>query len=502
MGCRRLDAWPIPPGWNALVFDRREELDEHLVAEFLVRLRRLAAPRVVLASGATFAGFFAELRRRVDGGRADLSAAVFTHLDEFLGVDPFAPGSLSREIRDALFPDADPRRGRFAPVDARRADAVAAHEALAAGADLALLGVGRNGHVAFNEPGSPFGARTRLSALAASTREQHRAAFAPAEVPREALTAGLGTILSARELIVVASGAAKADAVRALLEGALDPSCPASALRLHDRVTLLLDAAAAPEVPAAFARTRPYRGGVVRRRADLVADGPTLVVAPHPDDASISCGGFVASLPRHARRVVATFSTGARAHGPWRDAAEATAVRESESSAEAADLGAEIRFLRAAAYDSGVFDPADAAALSALLDEIRPARVFAPAREDRHPTHRLCRLTVEEALRGHLARGGGPIELWTSEGPWSLLPPEEVDVLFVVDDAAADAKGRAMARHDSQMARVPFDDGARALERLRAVAHSESHLGGKKTGGFEPGLRIEAFRVERLSRID
>jgi hypothetical protein len=94
------------------------------------------------------------------------------------------------------------------------------------------------------------------------------------------------------------------------------------------------------------------------------------------------------------------------------------------------------------------------------------------------------------------------VELWTSEGPWSLLPPEEVDVLFVVDDAAADAKGRAMARHESQMARVPFDDGARALERLRAVAHSESHLGGKTTGGFEPGLRIEAFRVERLARID
>ncbi len=503
MAIRRLDVWPLPPTWRVLIADRTEEWEEAVVSAFLACTVTGPARQVVLASGRTYSGFFAEIRRRTEAGRIDLSPVAFTHLDEFSGVDPFSPGSLSREIREALFPDANPRRGAFAPCDARGPDAAARHEALVRGADLVLLGVGGNGHIAFNEPGTSFGGPTHTLRLTPTTRAQHRAAFAPLDPPEEALTAGLGTILSAKAVLVAASGRSKSAAVRDLLTGPIDPSSPASALRLHDHVTLVLDAEAAGDLLPSVGGDRPYVGGVVRRAADLDRDdGPWLVVAPHPDDASISCGGLLASASAATRKRIVTFSTGHRADGPWKTKSEAIATREAESAAEAAELGAEIRYLRAKGYDTGTYEPSDALAFADALDAFAPAKVFSPSRSDSHPTHRLCRLIVEEGVRAYVAKTGRIVELWTYEGPWRLLERDEVDVIFAPSQDALAAKGRAMARHRSQMERVPFDRGAEALASLRAIVHSESHLGGKKKDGFDPEIRIEAYRVDRVRRVD
>jgi glucosamine-6-phosphate deaminase len=501
MALRAREFWPLPPSWRILVADRRDEWEEAILSEFLARVVGRGPRRVVLASGRTFSAFFAELRRRVEAGRVDLGEIAFTHLDEFSGVSPATPGALAKEIRDALFPDSDPRRGSFVPCDARAIDVLARHDQRVRGADLVLLGVGANGHLAFNEPGTSLASATHELSLTEETRAVHRAAFAPAEPPRTAVTAGLGTILSGNELLVAAAGRGKAEAVRALLTGPPDPSCPASALRLHDRVTLLLDAGAASSLAPTVVAARPYRGGRVLRAPDLPRDGSWLVVAPHPDDASISCGALLASAPPGVVRRIATFSTGERADGPWTTPAEAAATRETESRAEAAALSADVRFLRAAGYRSGAFEPADLSRFTDLLAETRPTRVFAPSRFDAHPTHRLCRLVVEEGLRAHVATHGTEIELWTYEGPWRLLDPGEVDVLFAPDDDAFAVKARAMAHHRSQLERVPFELGAEALAQLRAIAHSETHLGGKKHGGFDPRTKIEAYRVERLAPV-
>jgi glucosamine-6-phosphate deaminase len=111
------------------------------------------------------------------------------------------------------------------------------------GVDLQLLGIGRNGHLAFNEPGSPLDSRTRVVELTGSTRAANAAYVDP--VPTHAVTQGLGTILEARELVLLATGAAKARAVSAALTGAVTPDCPASVVQRHSRVTVVLDAAAA-----------------------------------------------------------------------------------------------------------------------------------------------------------------------------------------------------------------------------------------------------------------
>src|SRR5262249_31658142 len=154
---------------------------------------------------------------------------------EFEGVEPSAPGSLAAEIAAELFPDDDERRGWFHPIDATGGpESAEAHEKNLANCTLALLGIGANGHLAVNEPGTPVSAASRFATLAPATRAAHASRFHGGRVPERALTAGIRTILSAQSIMLVATGRAKARAVAEMLGGPLSSACPASALRMHD----------------------------------------------------------------------------------------------------------------------------------------------------------------------------------------------------------------------------------------------------------------------------
>ena len=116
----------------------------------------------------------------------------------------------------------------------------------AGGIDLQLLGIGVNGHIGFNEPSSSFSAETHVVDLTPSTIEANARFFDSAdEVPRQALTMGIGTIMNALKIVLVATGENKAQAIREMIDGPINPACPASILQLHDNVTVLLDLAAA-----------------------------------------------------------------------------------------------------------------------------------------------------------------------------------------------------------------------------------------------------------------
>ena len=116
----------------------------------------------------------------------------------------------------------------------------------AGGVDVQILGIGANGHLGFNEPGSALSSRTRVKRLSERTRPDNARFFdAPADVPTHCVTQGLGTVLAARRLVLVASGGAKADAVASALEGPLSASCPASVLQWHPDAVAVLDEAAA-----------------------------------------------------------------------------------------------------------------------------------------------------------------------------------------------------------------------------------------------------------------
>jgi len=220
----------------------------------LVAALLAARPAAVLALpvGATPRPVYAELRRRHRAGALSFARATTFSLDEYVGIAPDDPRSFHHTLRDELYDHVDLRPEHIHGPDGAAADldaAAAGYEQAIAGTggiDLALLGIGGNGHIAFNEPGSPFASRTRVVALAADTRAAAAASFGgAAAVPTHALTIGIATILAARQCILLAHGAGKAAIVALALEGPIAPEIPASALRLHTDATVILDAAAA-----------------------------------------------------------------------------------------------------------------------------------------------------------------------------------------------------------------------------------------------------------------
>ena len=211
-----------------------------------------SAAVLALPVGATPRAVYAELRARHRTGGLSFARATAFSLDEYVGVTRDDPRSFHHTLRDQLYDHVDLAAARTHAPDGAAADldaaAVTYDQAIAdaGGLDLALLGIGSNGHIAFNEPGSPFASRTRVVALAPDTRAGAAAGFGGVEaVPTHALTMGVATILAARRCVLLAHGAGKAAIVARALEGPIGPDVPASALRLHADATVILDAAAA-----------------------------------------------------------------------------------------------------------------------------------------------------------------------------------------------------------------------------------------------------------------
>jgi glucosamine-6-phosphate deaminase len=210
--------------------------------------------RLGLATGATPRALYAELIRRNQLGHLSFSRIETFNLDEYLGLGPQHPQSFHRAMRHSLFAhvDIDPANTHLPAGDsADPAAEAAAYEALIkarGGIDLQILGIGRNGHIGFNEPGSSLGSRTRVKTLSPATVRDNQLAKPDFEAPIMAITMGIGTILDAKALLVLATGAAKAAAVAAALEGPLTASCPASAIQLHPDATVILDPAAAADL--------------------------------------------------------------------------------------------------------------------------------------------------------------------------------------------------------------------------------------------------------------
>ena len=225
-----------------------------LAADTIEALVR-AKPDAVLgtATGSTPLPTYMELVRRHREGVAPSYDKVRTfNLDEYVGLpaghEQTYRATIARELTDGLGLPAervfgpDPTPQGLQTAGERYEELIAE----AGGVDLQLLGIGTDGHLAFNEPGSSLSSPTRIKTLTRRTREDNARFFASVdEVPVHVLTQGLGTIMRARHLVMIATGEAKAEAVAAAVEGPLSAACPASVLQLHPHATVLLDEAAA-----------------------------------------------------------------------------------------------------------------------------------------------------------------------------------------------------------------------------------------------------------------
>jgi glucosamine-6-phosphate deaminase len=212
-----------------------------------------AQPRLGVATGSTPMGLYAELARRVRSGTWTLAGATLIALDEYVGLGADDPHSYAAFVRDVIArPLGVPPENVLVP-DGLAADpdkeaaAFEAHIGAIGGVDLQILGIGTNGHLAFNEPGSDLDSATRTVTLDEQTRRDNARFFAGriGDVPSRAITQGLGTIGRARSILLLVTGERKARALAAALNGPVTPRAPASALQRHRSVTVVADRTAA-----------------------------------------------------------------------------------------------------------------------------------------------------------------------------------------------------------------------------------------------------------------
>jgi glucosamine-6-phosphate deaminase len=211
-------------------------------------------PRAVigLATGSTPIGLYRELIRMHKDEELSFSQIVTFNLDEYIGLPPEHPQSYRHFINQNLFDHIDIRKENTYLPDGMAEDiefACAEYEKKikeAGGIDLQILGIGSNGHIAFNEPGSSLGSRTRVKTLSPETiRDNARFFPHPEDVPRYAITMGIGTIMETKELILLASGEEKAEAVAMMIEGPITAMVPATVVQLHKKTTVIIERAAA-----------------------------------------------------------------------------------------------------------------------------------------------------------------------------------------------------------------------------------------------------------------
>jgi glucosamine-6-phosphate deaminase len=213
-----------------------------------------ATPTAVLglATGSSPVVVYRDLARRHVAGDLSLARVQAFLLDEYVGLPPDHPQSYRSSIARELEGRVDLADAAVQAPDIQSGDLVAAcatyerEIAAAGGVDLQLLGIGTDGHIGFNEPGSSLASRTRIKTLTDQTRRDNARFFASLdEVPRHVVTQGVGTILEARHLVLLAFGAAKAAAVAAAVEGPVTAMVPGSALQLHPHATVVVDEPAA-----------------------------------------------------------------------------------------------------------------------------------------------------------------------------------------------------------------------------------------------------------------
>lgn len=212
-------------------------------------------PEIVLGlpTGRTPLEFYAELVAMHAAGEIDFSRVTTFNLDEFLGVPATHPGSYRSFMDRYLFDHVNIARSRIHFLDGGAIDPLAECERYereidaAGGIDLQIVGIGTNGHIGFNEPAPELEARTHRVMLKPETRRSNAALFGgdPEHVPVEALSMGMGTILQARFVVLLATGAAKATCVERVVRGPITTSLPASFLQLHRHAELMLDEPAA-----------------------------------------------------------------------------------------------------------------------------------------------------------------------------------------------------------------------------------------------------------------
>lgn len=238
-----------------VILKNSAEVAEYGANIFIKQLQNRADSVLGLATGSTPLALYQGLIEASKANKISFKDVTTFNLDEYLGLEGTHPQSYRYFMNEQLFDhiDIDKANTFVPPGDAENpiqaCDGYEAKIEAAGGIDIQLLGIGRNGHIGFNEPSSGLMSRTRVKTLTKATIEDNARFFGTDEYqPHLSITMGIGTILDARKVVLLATGENKADAILATVEGALTASCPASVLQLHKNAVLVIDEAAASKL--------------------------------------------------------------------------------------------------------------------------------------------------------------------------------------------------------------------------------------------------------------
>lgn len=239
---------------RTILANSTKEAVEAVATIVLDKLTSHPSSVIGLATGRTMEPVYAEWVRMAQEQSLKFDKTFFFMLDEYLNIDSSHPSSFKSYIKHRLIEPLNLHESQFAfpPVHLASEGSAGDHyERLlkeAGGVDLQLLGIGTNGHIGFNEPGSKINSRTRVVELTPETIEANRSQFPDGKMPLSALSMGIGSILDGKELLLLATGKSKADAIKYLLNHHDDESCPATFLKSHPHFTLVLDPDAASKI--------------------------------------------------------------------------------------------------------------------------------------------------------------------------------------------------------------------------------------------------------------
>lgn len=223
------------------------------------RLRKKPNLVLGLATGSTPLGLYKELIRLHQNEGLDFSKVTTFNLDEYVGLAPTHDQSYHYFMKTNFFEHVNLAKRFVHLPDGMTKDVNAFcrwyEERIAefGGIDLQILGIGQNGHIAFNEPGSSLGSRTRIKTLTKNTRQANARFFHEnEEVPKYAITMGVGTIMDAKELLLVANGEGKADAIKGACEGPISAMAPASIIQMHRNAIVVTDKSAGAKLQGSY----------------------------------------------------------------------------------------------------------------------------------------------------------------------------------------------------------------------------------------------------------
>lgn len=492
-----------------IVVDNYAELSKTAADYVLAQVWEKPTSVLGLATGSTPLGLYKELVKANQLGRVSFARTKTFNLDEYFGLEAEHKQSYSYFMNKHLFKETDFKnshvripQGNIPTKDVSSYCKKYEKEIDdSGGIDLQILGIGQNGHLGFNEPGSDFNSSTSIVTLSNNTLKANARFFSSlSEVPKQAITMGLGTIFKAKKIIVLASGENKAEAVATMIEGNLNKNCPATLLKLHPNVTVIIDKLAASKLKKNYSSPLSLidKRFKVYTEDNLPKNKTIFVISPHPDDASISLGGIISELSKKNRVYTIIMTTGYRSFIEDKDKDQRIKIRENEVEEEGKILGATPIFMRCDFYDSKNIDKAidkDTNRFKKIREEYKPEIIFMPHSKDQHPTHQSSRRVVLNTLPMFTWLTNSKTEFWEYEGPWAIFNENDFNTIFAFSHKTMEKKMAAICSQHSQVNRTRYDIAAESLARLRGALIPEQSLAGFGKKGPKIGEFFELFKI-------